>query len=92
MTCPLPRAPPSSRSSPPTGLSQLWVNSLLDGVLNLANKVQASNKSSRATLGIPTDLDPTLNGLNPFVYVLDDSLGIGKDSLALNLIIKATEV
>ena len=72
----------------------LWGDSLVEGVLALAREARASKESGRATLGIPTglaDLDRTLNGLNPGLYVLGGAPGVGKTSLALQWAMKAAE-
>ena len=72
----------------------LWGDSLVERVLDLAKKARASKESGRATLGIPTglaDLDRTLNGFNPGLYVMGGSPGVGKTSLALQWAMKAAE-
>ena len=72
----------------------LWGDSLVERVLDLAMEARKSKESGRATLGIPTglaDLDRTLNGLNPGLYVMGGSPGVGKTSLALQWAMKAAE-
>lgn len=72
----------------------VWGASLVEGVLELAREARASKESGRATLGTPTglaDLDRTLNGLNPGLYVLGGAPGVGKTSLVLQWAMKAAE-
>jgi len=67
---------------------------MVERVLELASEARASKESGRATLGIPTglaDLDRTLTGLNPGLYVLGGAPGVGKTSLALQWAMKAAE-
>jgi replicative DNA helicase len=67
---------------------------MVERVLDLAKEARASKESGRATLGTPTglaDLDRTLNGLNPGLYVMGGSPGVGKTSLALQWAMKAAE-
>jgi len=76
----------------PGGL--VWGADLEHLVMGLAKKALASKESGRATLGTPTglaDLDRTLNGLNPGLYVLGGAPGVGKTSLALQWAMKAAE-
>jgi len=76
----------------PGGL--VWGADLEHLVMGLAKKALASKESGRATLGTPTglaDLDRTLNGLNPGLYVLGGAPGVGKTSLALQWAMKAAD-